>query len=82
MTQQAGQGQAVDRNFPCGLCMSVLCIVLEDVRAFIGVGRLTGSKGSGHRLYREEELVPLISWIPRNLMGLEMVGSPGCKARG
>lgn len=62
--------------------MSVLCIVLADVRAFIGVGRLTGSKGSRHRLYREEELGPLISWIPRNLLGLEMVGGPGCKARG
>lgn len=42
----------VDGNFPCGLCMSVLCVVLVDARAFIGVGRLTGSKGSGHRLYR------------------------------
>lgn len=62
--------------------MSVLCVVLVDAKAFIGVGRLTGSKGSGHRLYREEELVPLISWLPRKFLGLEMVGSSGCKVRG
>lgn len=60
----------------------MLCVVLEEVRAFIGVARLTGNKGSGHRLYRAEELLPLIPWLLRKLLGLEIVGSSGCKVRG
>lgn len=51
---------------------------LEDFSvSFIGVVRLTRNKCRGHKLYRKEELVPLISWLLRNLLGLEMVGRSG-----
>lgn len=66
----------VDGNFPCGLYMSVLCIVLADVRAFIGVGRLTWEQVQWAQALQGRGAGPT------DILGLEMVGSSGCKARG
>lgn len=74
MAQWAGQRQAIDESCPHGLRLSVVHAAREDFSIFIGMVSLTRNKCRGHRLYREEELVPPISWLPRNLLGLEMVG--------
>lgn len=78
MARWAGQRQAIDESCPHGLRLSVVHAALEDFSvSFTGVVRLTRNKCRGHRLHREEELVPLISWVLRNLLGLEMVGRSG-----
>lgn len=55
----------------------MFCIALEDFSTIIGVTRL-----SRNTLYREEELVPLISWLLRKLLVLEIVGSSVARSEG
>lgn len=74
MAQWADQGQDIDGSCPCGRHLSAIHPVLEDFSIFLGMVRLTKNKGRGHRLYREEELVPPVPWAPEESLVLRTCG--------